>query len=347
MIGKRGMTLPWLVGTILAVFMAMIVVDIWGEYYAASQYEKRSFNELVAKIETLEEGETVFLTYMLADDSLLVSFTNGENFVGEKRVLELVQEEATCVGTVTVPKACGTAPCLCLCHGSFRYGFEDACVEDAVDCHPFTGEEYTELTFADTDCDYGVSREGPESGRVTIYLKKTDGELWVCSDETCVTEEYEEVVAKFQEMTKEYQSCLEASADCACSLDFSFIANTYAVHFYLDKVDLWKIGPQKVVFSEPLTTNIGVLGSETFRELAALYTFSRLEEVLITGGGVAVAPAEELLVVSPTIEGTVTSGTALTENQVQVQKTLYHKEGKMYFTSEDLSTVPSCTVLVA
>lgn len=133
-----------------------------------------SFEKLVANFETIEENNVGVMAYNLPENYLLVSFSGGDDFQGDKSCEdnELIQNPE---------ELCGSASCLCLCSMQYKLDSEEACTEGAVTCKTF--EEGTNLR--DSTCDSGVYREGPSNGIFTFYIKKTGNNMYFCNSEEC------------------------------------------------------------------------------------------------------------------------------------------------------------------
>ena len=189
MIRKRAEVHPdWLIGLLTGIMVASILVVLGIQWYATTQKPENSFGELVTKIQELKDGESTFMSYTLPDGSLLVSFSAGEDFNTKRTASEDLFTEESCTASVQIPESCGDAPCLCFCDGSYKYGYENACIEEGK-CHSFITEK--DLSFADTDCDAGVYREGPDNGIFTLFLKREGNTINFCSTKDCPPKEEE------------------------------------------------------------------------------------------------------------------------------------------------------------
>ena len=187
-LNKKGqdINLNWIVGALAGILLSSVIITIGLQWYATTQKTEESFDALIAKIESLKEGEKMFMPYYLQEDSVLVSFSGGEDFNSQRSVPEeLFTEESCDEGIIQVPDICGAEDCLCVCDAYYKSSFENACQEDPIACYPFTSEATKELSFYDSDCSIGVYREGPNSGVFTLYLQREGNTLQFCSSEDC------------------------------------------------------------------------------------------------------------------------------------------------------------------
>ena len=185
-INKKGAESTYIIGLLAGVMLASVLIVLGLQWYETTQKTEGSFDDLITKIQELKDGESTFMSYSLPDGYLLVSFSAGEDFNTKRTASEDLFAEESCTAIVQIPEICGDAPCLCFCEGSYKYGYENACIEEGR-CHAFATEK--DLSFADTDCTAGVYREGPENGVFTLFLKKEGNTINFCPTNDCPKEE--------------------------------------------------------------------------------------------------------------------------------------------------------------
>lgn len=189
--GQGNESLSWIIGALIGIMATSILVVVGIQWYATTQKTEESFDSLTTKIAELKDGEETSMAYYLPDGYLLVSFSNGDDFttgVSEIPGQEYLTGEA-CVGTVQIPNVCGEEDCLCICDGSNRLSYENACIENPkkVKCHLLTTEATKDLKVDDSDCKRaeGVYREGPSNGVFTLFLKREGNTIHFCSTSDC------------------------------------------------------------------------------------------------------------------------------------------------------------------
>lgn len=334
MINKKGEgneSFSWIIGTIVGVMLATIIGAVGIQWYIQTQTTEDSFDALITTIESLEDDKQTSLAYYLPEDMILISF-QGTDFNTQRTWGENVWTSESCdLGTVQIPESCGSEDCLCVCDGSWERSYENTCIDNQVKCYPFTSEATNDLFFTDTECDTGVYREGPSNGVFTLFLKRVDNEIKFCTTKDCVNEDQQEAVDKTKELLVKYKSCQEKRDDCSCSLDAEYLGEAMALVFSNDKVQLIQRNSKSVIYTDTFSTTAQVM-SATGYESIALYNSQESVSVDTID---EVSRIETTTYVSPSLEA---------EEKIQIQETLYKKDGKMSFVglNEDLSAVTSC-----
>jgi len=340
---RRGQLInfDWLIGAIVGITIASILITVAIQWYATTKATEQSFDELIVAIEKLKDGETSMLVYALPEDHVLVSFSKGNDFRSQSPAVSSVFSEESCAGEdVRIPEAvCGDSPCLCVCDGSWKYGYEEACIEDVVACHPFMSEGTKDIKLGDTECTAGVYREGPDNGVFTLYLKRKGNVITFCTTKDCVTEKQQKAIEATEQLLIAYESCLTDKDDCACSLDFAFFKeNPYAILFEEKKVSVWDIEKEQVLSEKDLSISLTTT-LQGLSEGMYLYTFEEFHSAALG------ETRAYFLVASPTASDIETSAETRTEKQIVVAETLYKKEQTMLIVepSFDFSSIASCT----
>ena len=247
-LNKKGqdVSINWIVGLLAGVMIIGILLPLGLQWYQTTTKTKDSFTTLTADIEAMKDGESTTLPYYLPNGYLLVSFTGGKDFDAQEGVVGATVNGESCDGKVQIPKSCGSSPCLCVCDGSYTYGYESSCIDKPLACYPFTSEATKSLTFYDSDCTAGVYRPGPENGVFSLYVQREKDTIKFCSTEDCVNVNDKERVAQFQSYGEDYDSCA-ASSSCSCSADPSFLEGSYALIFTSSEIKLWDISNSRLV----------------------------------------------------------------------------------------------------
>lgn len=313
--GDETASLNWIIGTLAGVLLASVIVTVGIQWYQTTTTTEDSFETLVEKINALQDKQSDSMAYSLPNDYLLISFTGEKDFSNPATI-------GACSGTVKIPKSCGNAPCLCVCDASSRTN-ELACREDPVVCHPFTNQPYS---FSDTECAYGVYREGPDNGIFSLFLQRGGNTIKFCTTESCVPEEYEAAVAATKAVLTEWKACQEKS-DCACELELAYFEENenYALIFQSDKAILWDISRQTEVYTETFGTDVVLQGHEQQK-----FPFHALAEVSSTGAIISTY----FVVDQP----------AVPDTPVQVAKKIFRSGSNMFFVDPayDFTAIPDC-----
>ncbi|MSR86287.1 hypothetical protein EXS74_02735 [Candidatus Woesearchaeota archaeon] len=342
-LNKKGqdIQLNWVVGTLSGVLIGSILLAIGLQWYITTTKTEDSFDALIAKLESLKDKESTSMAYFLPDGYVLVSFSGGKDFDTTKDDIvgrDLISEES-CFGKIKVPKACGSEDCLCVCDGSYEYGYEDACIEDPLVCYPFTSAATKDLSVSDHGCSTGVYRPGPDNGIFSLYLVRTGNNIEFCSVEGCVTQEQKLAVDATDNLVSTYNTCTEKRDDCACAIDWTFFeANPYALHFEGTAVSLLDFTTNKEIYTATLsssaTTKVSGFSSDIY-----LYNY---EYVPISGQGytkfndLVISPSKETIILSSSDQAT--TQITLSESLVKTTSSLAFVEPSYNFT-----TLPSCT----
>lgn len=338
---KRGqdVSFNWLIGTLAGVLLGGVILAAGLQWYQTTTKTKDSFTMLTSDIESMKDGESVFLPYYLPDGYLLVSFAGGKDFNTNQGVIASLRTGQSCDGKVNIPKACGDYPCLCVCSGTYSYGYETSCTDRAIACYPFTSEATKGLSLSDHECSTGVYRPGPSNGVFSLYLQRTGNNIEFCSVQGCVTEQEKTVVDATSKLLKDYQSCMQNRQDCACSLDMSPIPKGYALVWSAEKVELIDLATKAILSTTTFTTNIGAKDVQA-TSMITIYPFK--EETYATQDNTP-EYVDTHYILSSTLEIPSLSGVIIPDGEIQ--QVLYKKEGKMLFVNktEDLSALPSCT----
>jgi hypothetical protein len=115
----------------------------------------------------------------------------------------------------------------------------------------------------------------------------------------------------------------------------------YALNFYSDRLELYDIQLERPIYSESFTTNIASsLPNVPFTNLISLYQFEQQDYYVPEA---ALTEGLKSFVVSTSLDDISVLG-ELSEKQIEVSTILLSKENKLYFTSEDLSQYPSCSI---
>ena len=316
---KKG-TIDIVVIIIIAVITFSVVGTILFKMYQTTTVTKEQFDELITSINNAQDDIVTKEIINLPDGHILVSFASGQDFKGLKG----------CNYNIKIPKTCGDYPCICMCDGSWKYGYEDACVENG-NCVPFADEKIT--SFYDVDCLSGVFREGTGSP-IEFSFKKEGSILRFCNSEECVSQEDQEIASSFSKFVDTYKSCaLSEKNDCICSEDMSFLTEGYSINFYSDHVDLYNYKSKNIITSSSMETSPSVLGNNQFTTLISLYRFEEATDEVYTNGLM-------YYVMSPTLEAINPYSTST--DQTIAQPYFYKNNNIIYFVSQDYSTKESC-----
>jgi len=353
-LNKKGedVHFAWIVGTLSGVLIGSILLSLGLQWYATTAKTGDSFDALIAKIESLKDKESTSMAYFLPDGYILVSFTEGNDFMsGTYDILgQSYVTGQSCAGTIRIPESCGSEDCLCVCDGSYEYGYEDACIEDPLQCHPFTSEATKDFFFRDTECNSGVYRQGPENGVFTLYLEREGSIIQFCSIEGCVTEEQKEAIEATEKLLVSYESCANNRESCSCSIDWTYFKeHAYALHFEGKSVQLLDLEENQEIYtaelSIPASTEITGFSSEIYAYVSELYT-------VVVGTTYQANEAlpdlsytrSETLVISPSQE-TMDVKRTTSETVKIVAENLYKKSESLSFVEDtfDFANLPSCT----
>ena len=249
-LNKKGqdVSINWIVGLLAGVMISGILLALGLQWYQTTTKTKESFTTLTADIEAMKDGDSTTLPYYLPGGYILVSFTGGKDFDAQAPDLPGVSLKTgqSCSGLIQIPKSCGSSPCLCVCDGSYRYGYENSCIDKPLTCYPFTSEVTKSLSFYDSDCSTGVYRPGPENGIFSLYVQREKNTIKLCSTESCVNENDQEIVSQFKTYVEKYNSCATSSS-CSCSVDLSFLGSRYALIFKSGQIGLQDIYDSRLV----------------------------------------------------------------------------------------------------
>lgn len=307
---KKG-TVDFLVILIITIVITSIAGTILFKMYGTSKIYINDFNEFIELI-AQSEDDNIQRTYLqLPEDWILVSFTNGQDF--KKFYSNPIEISLGCNYNIKVPESCGNYPCICMCSGSYEYGYEDACIDGLKSCKVYT-EEVT--SFTDISCPSGFFVKGTDSGLTSVYFKKDDSIIRFCNSEECVSEEHQLVAEGFTKFLDLYNTCLISSQDdCTCPLDLSFLTESYSINFYKDKVDLYDRSNKNIITSTVLESSPAVYGSSKFTDVIAVYLL------------------ESSYVMSSSLEFS---------DPLTVEHYLYKKDNIVYLTSEELNDKQVC-----
>lgn len=315
---------------IITIILFSVIGSAIFKVYGTTTTTNTQFNDLIDSIKNAKDGELTKSYIQLPEDTILISFTDGENFKKDK----LIDLTSDCNYNVQVPQSCGNYPCICMCDSSWKYGYEDACVENGQ-CVAFTEDEIT--SFYDIDCPSGIFRK---SSGVEFYFKKEGSILRFCKSKECVSKEDEEIANSFSNFIDTYKSCVASTKnDCICPVDYSFLTEGYSVNLYADHADLYNYKSKNIITTKTLETTPAVYENTQFTTLISLYRF----ELVISTGTEADAYYSNnpiYYVMSPSIE--TINAYDIETNQVIAQPYFY-KNNNVYFTSKDLSKKESCT----
>ncbi|MDP3728862.1 MAG: hypothetical protein Q8R18_05435 [bacterium] len=350
MINKRGdgnESFSWIIGTIAGVMLTSIILTVGIQWYATTQKTEDSFDSLTAKIEELKDGEKTFMAYYLPDGYLLVSFSGQDFITGVSEIPgQSYVTGQSCAGTVQIPDACGSEDCICVCDGSYKTIYENACLDKPI-CYPFTSKATKEYSFTDTECSTGFYREGPNNGVFTLFLQRQGNEIKFCSNEECVNENYKEIVASFEDYKEKYKSCATSNS-CICTADPSFLGISYALVFSGKEVKLWDIGNAKYIDTFETESNIEVQGSEAFSEQIILYSMSIADAPNVVG-----TSATQQWIISPSIADIQTSAydssfdDTFTKTHMKIEGSPQKENNILYFVSEGTDICKTNTNLLA
>ncbi len=340
-LNKKGqdIQLNWVVGTLSGVLIGSILLAIGLQWYATTTKTQDSFDALIAKIEYLKDKESTSMAYFLPDGYVLVSFSGGKDFDTNQGVIGATWDGQSCDGKIQVPESCGSEDCLCVCDGSYEYGYEDACIKDPLACYPFTSEATKDISFSDHECGAGVYREGPDNGIFTLYLVRTGNDIEFCSVQGCVTQEQKLAVDATDALVSTYNTCTEKRDDCACDIDWTFFqGNKYALHFKENAVTLLDLSTGKEIYtttlSSPANTKISGFSSD-------IYAYN-YEYVPVSGQGYT---KFNDIVISPSKETIILSSTQQTTSQITISENLVKTSSSLAFVdaSYDMASLASCT----
>ncbi len=338
---KRGSaeesSLNWLIGTILGILLTSMVIIVGVQWYISTTKTQDSFDNLIEKIQNMEDDEYNTTTLFLPEEYILVSFVNEEEY-------ETGNYFGDCSENVDHPESCGIHPCICMCNGNWMVDFDEACTKKAVACHPFTGED-EQWRFTDVLCgDAGLYREGTDSGIQTLYFHREGKNIQFCTTDECVTEEHQEVADAFSGYIHDYEECLEGSDSCYCNLDPTFLSGTfvsdYAITFKSNEIQLWNIDEQNILYSEDVETGINVHTSVPNRadyagDSVTFHAFTLIE-----------ASTElEHWVIVPSTSDIETWATDYNSKQLEVSTTFLKEGDTINFVEDgyDFSTLSDCT----
>ena len=340
----EGIEINWIIGAIVGILLGSVILTVGIQWYLTTTKTEDSFDSLIAKIDTLKEGEKTSMIYFLPEGYLLVSFSEGEDFETQRTISEdLLTKESCDDGKIEIPESCGKNSCLCVCSGSYKYGYEDSCIKDPLVCYPFTSEATKNYIFTDTECSIGVYREGSDNGVFTLFLQRDGNRIRFCSSAECVSEEYKKLVANTETLITKYQSCQEKKDDCSCSLDFTYLTESYGLAFYTDKIQLLNLKTKEIILEKGVLTKSAIQEKDT--DLILVYPFSEITYASTVDETTSADFVAEHLVIATSVENIETSGVIVPENEIQ--SNIYKKEDKMYFVNvgEDLTSLPSCEVV--
>ena len=335
--GQSGVP-QWLVLLILGVSLSVITGATYYSIFVESQKSVNSFNDLVDKINLMEDGETLDYSLYLDSSDILISFDEGQNYEGPSDIaIKYWGEDCEQGDTIKVPDSCGQYPCLCICDTSLQYDFEDSCTKHQLVCYPFIEKD---LSFYDPTCT-SVYKEGENNGILQLHLELNDKILSFCENKECIAEDDKEVVEGFKNFVNDYQFCLASKSTCSCDLDYSFMESGYALNFYTDKLELYNAVSKVSISSESFTTNIDSNNPEIkFTNLISLYKFELFNYQIAEFAGTT----DLTYFTATTSTDKIDLMGDSDEMPTEIDTALLFKDNKLYFTSEDLSDYTSCEV---
>jgi hypothetical protein len=336
--GQSGIP-QWVVLLLLSIILTTMTGAVYYSIFVESQKSKTSFEDLIDKINGMKDGETLDYSLYMADSNLLISFVGGQDYQGPSSVLiRYWAEDCEQGDKIKISPSCGSYPCLCICETSFQGDYEKSCSNHALICHPFTTKQ---ISFFDPTCP-SVFKEGQSNGILQLHLQLKNNVLSFCENKDCIADRDTDAVAKFKDFIAQYQTCLNSQEPCSCNLDYTFLTEEYyALNFYSDRLELYDIQLERPIYSESFTTNIASsLPNVPFTNLISLYQFEQQDYYVPEA---ALTEGLKSFVVSTSLDDISVLG-ELSEKQIEVSTILLSKENKLYFTSEDLSQYPSCSI---
>ena len=328
--GVADSTWSFTLSLIVGIMIVALFLTLTLSYFAEQQKVTDSFNKLITVIENLEDGDSGKIIYQLPEEYALLAFTDSKEFTGDS-VWNILDTE--CTENVDLPFQCqDSGLCFAVCNANWMVDFDSACTDGLV----ANWQPEQSYTVYDTTCDSGFWREGTDSGVFTLYYRRDGNILRFSDNKYLVGEKDEEISTYFENLVANWQICQSNKDDCSCNLDPKFLKDDYAINFYADHADLWKIKGETIVTTALFDTGVSILsgtdeeGTLDDSEYISMYIVS-------TTSGSSLVLSSDTEDIEPKI--------LLSEDrQVPVSYTLYFKDDKMAFTKDyyDLSELSAC-----
>jgi hypothetical protein len=255
----------WMFAVMLIVGLALafVIVGVGVQYYLFTIDTAEDFDILVETLESLNDGDSKTILYKIDGVSNLVGF-NGEDIgpeslwhcpSGVDHALDL-DGIYFAKSSIVKPSSCEGEACICHCSASFyqQQMSYDACTKSKY-CKSLDLVE--DATLITPSCEYGAVVAGRDSGILNLFLEREGDVYRICTTENCVDSKDEEVIEGLKKELVTYKSCLSKDS-CACEMDPSFLTEDYAIQFYSDKVELYSLSSEKVVYTDEFETKFAL-----------------------------------------------------------------------------------------